>query len=100
MQDRFSWYWTPSVSTIAPASNGDALLAERELGEVIPMLVELLRHRLLVGAVQSRDLGGLFVAGSGRDPLEELVRRDLHVLGRIAVACVPAGLLAADHVER
>ena len=34
------------------------------------------------------------------DALEQLVRGDLHVLGRVAVARVAAGLLAARHVER
>src|SRR5262249_3127348 len=62
-------------------SGGDALFAQRQLRELVPVRVELLRHRLLVLAVLARGLGGLFIAGLLRDPLAELVARDLQVLG-------------------
>src|SRR5947208_9546067 len=38
-------------------------------------------------------------APARRDPLEQLVARDLEVLGRVAVAGVAAGLLAAGQVH-
>ena len=50
--------------------------------------------------ISSQAVDGLVVAGALGDALQELVARDLHVLGRVAVARVAAGLLAAHHVER
>src|SRR4051812_36469791 len=78
---------------------GDAGLLKRERGELVPVGLDLLRHRLFVLAVLAGDLGGLLVAGLLRHALEQLVARDLEVLRGIAVACVPAGLLGADHVH-
>src|SRR3954470_16396790 len=78
---------------------GDARLPEREVGELVPVGLDLLRHRLFVLAVLARDLGGFLVSGRLRDALEELVARDLEVLGRVAVAGVAAGLLGAGHVD-
>src|SRR4051812_14932676 len=78
---------------------GDALFLQRELGELVPVALDLLREGFLVGAVLPRDLGGLGVARTLGDALEQLVRGDLEVLGRVAVAGVPAGLLLADHVD-
>src|ERR1043166_7516415 len=78
---------------------GDACLLERELGELVPVGFDLLGHRLFVLAVLARDLGGFLVSGRLGDALEELVARDLEVLGRVAVAGVASGLLAANHVD-
>src|SRR5947208_1826699 len=78
---------------------GDSGLLERELGELVPVALDLLRHRLLVGAVLAGHLGGLFVAGLLGHSLEQLVARDLEVLGCIAVARVPPGLLLAHLVD-
>src|SRR5207249_3845943 len=50
-------------------------------------------------AVLARGFRGLLIAGPLRDPLEQLVARDLEVLGRVAVAGVAAGLLAAGQVH-
>src|SRR6185503_5390136 len=81
------------------ASGGYALLLQRELGELVPVGLDRLGERLLVLPVLARDLGGLGIAGPLRDPLEQLVARDLQMLRRVAVSRVPAGLLLSHHVH-
>src|SRR5690242_7497485 len=80
-------------------SGGDALLLQRELGELVPVGLDRLGECLLVFPVLARDLGGLGVPGPLRDPLEQLVARDLQMLRRVAVSRVPAGLLLSHHVD-
>src|SRR5919201_6608388 len=90
----------PSAPTGRPAGtpaeaqlDRDALLSEREVGELVPVRRDRVRHLLLVGDDLTRRGRSLLVAGALRDPREQLVARDLHVLGREAVASVPAGLV-------
>src|SRR5215212_10636023 len=80
-------------------SGGDALLLQRKLRELVPVGLDLFREGLLVRAVLARDVGRLGVAGALGDALEQLVRGDLEVLGRVAVAGVPPGLLLANQVD-
>src|SRR5439155_14483741 len=56
--------------------DGNALFLQRQLGELVPVGVELLSHRLLVLAVLAGGFRRLLVAGALRDPLEQLVARD------------------------
>src|SRR5947207_14213981 len=61
--------------------------------------MEVLRRRLLLLAGLARRVGGLLVARLLRDPLQQLVARDLEVLSRVAVAGVAPGFLAPGEVE-
>src|SRR4051794_34030303 len=71
-----------------PSLDLDPLFRQREVDDLVPARGDLLRHRLLVRAVLPRRLRRRLVARLGRDALEQLVARDLHVLGREAVAGV------------
>src|SRR6188508_1951737 len=84
---------TPVLADL-PSRDLDAFLAERELQDVVPLALELLRHRDLVCAIVARNLRGLLVARHLREPLQELVRGDLDVLGGVPVARVLARVLA------
>src|SRR6266550_6839362 len=90
---------TPAMARRTDRSDLDALFLQGELGEAVPVGLDLFRHGLLVGPVLPRGLGRFLVVRLLRNPLEQLVARDLQMLGRVTVPRVAAGLLLSRQVD-
>src|SRR5690606_19003826 len=91
--------WAGARGPTAGRLRQHALPAPGLLRDAGPRLFHEPGPRLLPAPLLAPHGGGLPVAGADRHALQELVGRDLHVLGGVAVAGVLARLVAPAHVH-